>query len=391
METRKQHPTSARGVGRVSDLVAPPQPTSEGAAETHSPVAWDELLHASEPCASGINVLWILSNPHDTWGSSLWSGWEIAEAITKYFPDVVCLPLSEYQITAKSDEQLLDTFIEAGQRKEKRSLDLCLFLKIESVADHLLKRCLEMGAARAILWVDGHPHLLRSKTDGRAETAKSPFDYHIQVNTIPAQHYEGAMTGTQWMIPQHNSNLHGLRHNASAPVRVIGWQGSKMNRMAPLIRDTITAWATERGMEFREFFYKGTPASREYLLEERDQAFRDTVDAVDIMPNARNIFPLSMGIPTILFPYVSYIEELRWAHYPGFASSLPELMRWLEILTTNTHARESLSRLGIQFTEHLSLDRIARKWAFHLRTALCGRKPSTPPPPEVPQPAPSPS
>lgn len=103
METRKQHPTSARGVGRVrflvlllaaafivwlsqvSDLVAPPQPTSEGAAETHSPVAWDELLHASEPCASGINVLWILSNPHDTWGSSLWSGWEIAEAISKSF------------------------------------------------------------------------------------------------------------------------------------------------------------------------------------------------------------------------------------------------------------------------------------------------------------------
>jgi hypothetical protein len=168
-------------LSQVSDLVAPPQPTSEGAAETHSPVAWDELLHASEPCASGINVLWILSNPHDTWGSSLWSGWEIAEAISKsfflfliqnliapfkiiyywfyyyllliglicglpppakYFPDVVCLPLSEYQITAKSDEQLLDTFIEAGQRKEKRSLDLCLFLKIESVADHLLKRCL---------------------------------------------------------------------------------------------------------------------------------------------------------------------------------------------------------------------------------------------------------
>ncbi len=113
-------------------------------------------------------------------------------------------------------------------------------------------------------------------------------------------------------------------------------------------------------MEFREISYKGTPASREYLLEERDQAFRDTVDAVDIMvifpsstphrslslsfclsplishptphptphtththapppvieestfhkliykPNARNIFPLSMGIPTILFPYVRY-------------------------------------------------------------------------------------
>jgi len=88
----KQHPTS--GVRRVhvlvllavataflvwlsqvADPVTLPQPNLE-------PVAWDELLHASEPCASGINVLWILPNPRDTWGSSLWSGWEIAEAIS---------------------------------------------------------------------------------------------------------------------------------------------------------------------------------------------------------------------------------------------------------------------------------------------------------------------
>jgi hypothetical protein len=67
---------------QVADQVTLPQPNLEGAAETHPPVAWDELLHASEPCASGINVLWILPNPHDTWGSSLWSGWEIAEAIS---------------------------------------------------------------------------------------------------------------------------------------------------------------------------------------------------------------------------------------------------------------------------------------------------------------------
>jgi hypothetical protein len=96
MET-KQHAASTGGVRRVLVLVlfavaaaflvwlsqvTPPQPNFEGAAETHPPVAWDELLHASEPCASGINVLWILPNPRDTWGSSLWSGWEIAEAIS---------------------------------------------------------------------------------------------------------------------------------------------------------------------------------------------------------------------------------------------------------------------------------------------------------------------
>jgi hypothetical protein len=53
-------------------------------------------------------------------------------------------------------------------------------------------------------------------------------------------------------------------------------------------------------MEFREIFYKGTPASREYLLEERDQAFRDTVDAVDIMV----IFPSRTphrSFPPLLF------------------------------------------------------------------------------------------
>ncbi len=40
-------------------------------------------------------------------------------------------------------------------------------------------------------------------------------------------------------------------------------------------------------------FYQGTPASRQELLAERDQAFRDVVDVVDIMV----IFPSS----TILF------------------------------------------------------------------------------------------
>jgi len=49
---------------------------------TPAAIAWDELLHASEPCASGISVLWILPNPNNTRGSSLWSGWEIAEAIS---------------------------------------------------------------------------------------------------------------------------------------------------------------------------------------------------------------------------------------------------------------------------------------------------------------------
>ena len=42
-------------------------------------------------------------------------------------------------------------------------------------------------------------------------------------------------------------------------------------------------------MEFRQMFYQGTPASRQELLAERDQAFRDVVDVVDIMV----IFPSS--------------------------------------------------------------------------------------------------
>jgi hypothetical protein len=72
-------------VSQVSIVGSQTRPSCEGAATeqpTPAAIAWDELLHGSEPCASGINVLWILPNPNNKRGSSLWSGWEIAEAIS---------------------------------------------------------------------------------------------------------------------------------------------------------------------------------------------------------------------------------------------------------------------------------------------------------------------
>lgn len=89
---------------------------------------------------------------------------------------------------------------------------------------------------------------------------------------------------------------------------------------------------------------------------------------------------MSMGIPTVLFPYVSYTEALKWSPYPAFASNVPELLRWLDILVnrtevpwklpieTNRHqrinfaeqAREELSRLGLEFAKQLSIQRVGR-------------------------------
>lgn len=107
----------------------------------------------------------------------------------------------------------------------------------------------------------------------------------------------------------------------------------------------------------------------------------DTFNKLIYKPNGRNIFALSMGIPTILFPYVSYTEALKWSQYPAFASNVPELLRWLEILVERTEvnasacsssrcfshtlsnhlqAREELSRLGLEFAQQLSLDNVCR-------------------------------
>jgi hypothetical protein len=47
-------------------------------------IDWAELLHESEPCASGISVLWVIKH---VWGSALWSGFEIADAIGSNYPN----------------------------------------------------------------------------------------------------------------------------------------------------------------------------------------------------------------------------------------------------------------------------------------------------------------
>ncbi len=144
-------------------------------------------------------------------------------------------------------------------------------------------------------------------------------------------------------------------------------------------------------------------------------------------PNARNIFPLSMGISTVLFPYVRFLfpplapntshtttppphhlpftthadcyehqlhrraavgalswvriesarapamagdfdhQRTRTSHGSQLTASLlpPRRERLMMCEGVGGKARESLSRLGLQFTEHLSLDRISRYPLLH--------------------------
>lgn len=94
-----------------------------------------------------------------------------------------------------------------------------------------------MGAATAVLWVDGHRNLLHASDYGLSVTRADKIDYHILPNTLTTQHYANALGGQQWVIPQHDSNAEGFRKaNVTAPVRVIGWQGNPVNRMSPVVR-----------------------------------------------------------------------------------------------------------------------------------------------------------
>jgi hypothetical protein len=101
----------------------------------------------------------------------------------------------------------------------------------------VVSRCRELGAATAMLWVDGHPNML-AREDGVTEHPDVDlFDYHITPNTLIAQHYADSLNGRMWIIPQHNPNMLGLlKTNQASPVRIIGWQGSPENRMPEFVR-----------------------------------------------------------------------------------------------------------------------------------------------------------
>lgn len=93
-----------------------------------------------------------------------------------------------------------------------------------------------MKAATAMLWVDGHPHLLDP-----ASAHKNPannYTYHIVPNTLTGQHYPFSLESDRtWVIPQHDSRPDTIPiHDPTMPVREIAWQGGYSNRMSPYVR-----------------------------------------------------------------------------------------------------------------------------------------------------------
>jgi len=88
---------------------------------------------------------------------------------------------------------------------------------------------------------------------------------------------------------------------------------------------------------------------------------------------SRFLFALSMGIPTIAYPFLSYFDAMVHGQtdYPAMASSEDELFRWLDYLVENKEARVALASKGLKLAERFEPEQIMDIWAHELRSAFC--------------------
>jgi len=88
---------------------------------------------------------------------------------------------------------------------------------------------------------------------------------------------------------------------------------------------------------------------------------------------SRFLFALSMGIPTIAYPFLSYFDAMAHGQtdYPAMASSEDELFRWLDYLVENKEARVALSNKGLKLSERFEPEQIMDIWVHELRSAFC--------------------
>lgn len=65
-----------------------------------------------------------------------------------------------------------------------------------------------------------------------------------------------------------------------------------------MIQDAVSAWAKERGISFREFYYRGEEKPLEGLRQERIGGFKEVLSQIDVMI----IFPPGPASPhSLLF------------------------------------------------------------------------------------------
>lgn len=214
--------------------------------------------------------------------------------------------------------------------------------------------------------------------------------------TVLASRFAPTQCKPIWVVPHHHSNLFGQVNNITRPVRCVGFQGDITNRLPRALEARLRAFCDNRGLDWVAFYTHETKALHPYMSPSEINAMvhhqLTTIDIgvifppepspskenkstptlkyahenVLLKPATRLLNFLSHGIPTVCFPYASYLEVCTRSGYALFCSDEDSLFARLDELASNESLRTITSEQGLAIAAEYSLARIAEHYLVQI-------------------------
>lgn len=215
------------------------------------------------------------------------------------------------------------------------------------------------------------------------------FDLIITGNRFMKAAHELLFPGTSAATVYHqHANYAGFgRKDRSAPVRVVAIHDTNIGKFDAerLLHVKVQEYAEAHGLEVRISGYTGhgwDPQEFATYLTTQDVGDQlgwymgySSVDVAVVWPwldgpahscakpSLRLFFWMSLGVPVIVFPELSYSDWLVQWGYPLVAANEEDVVMWLDRLAADPQLRQNVSQMGLEMAAEASTEAIARQWA----------------------------
>jgi len=199
-----------------------------------------------------------------------------------------------------------------------------------------------------------------------------------------------------WVIPHHHTNFYNLINDVIRPVNCIGFQGTVSNRIPKTLEKKLKFFCKSHKIKWKSFFTRGIKILYNSLsISEINLLVQHQLDNIDIgiifppdnssisnpierekftmelllfKPATRLLNFLSHGIPTICYPYTSYLEVCVSSGYPLFVSDEDSLFNCLKLLIEDVSLRSNIAKKGLEIANRYSLEQIVLYYRDYLLT-----------------------
>jgi hypothetical protein len=204
-----------------------------------------------------------------------------------------------------------------------------------------------------------------------------------------------------WYIPQHHTNFHNQINSFKKNIESIGFQGALSNRLSAELETKLIDFCECNKLKWKTFYTENIPEVNNDLLGyETSKIIHQQLNEIDIgvifppsphkavrptfslsipemskdeylwycllfKPATRLLNFFSHGIPTICYPYVSYLHAAANSGYNLFCSEESELFKLISRSFRDVNLRSVASNQGVNIANMYSIDRIVRIYYDH--------------------------